>query len=161
MTISVGDTLPELTLKEATPDGMNEATTSDIFGGKKIVLFAVPGAFTGTCTNTHLPGYLENRDAILAKGVDEIVVLSVNDAFVMEAWAKSTGGEGKIRFVADWDAAFTKAVGLDADLSAGTLGIRSRRYSMIVDDKVVKALNIEENPGVAVASGAAALLEQL
>lgn len=161
MTIAVGDTLPELTLKEATPDGMSEATTSEIFGGKKVVLFAVPGAFTGTCTNTHVPGYLEHRDTILGKGVDDIVVLSVNDAFVMDAWAKATHGEGKIRFVADWDAAFTKAIGLDADLSAGTLGIRSLRYSMIVEDKVVKALNVEANPGEAVTSGAAALVEQL
>ncbi len=161
MTISVGDTLPELTLKEATADGMSEATVSEIFAGKKIVLFAVPGAFTGTCSNVHVPGYLENRETILAKGVDGIAVLSVNDAFVMDAWAKATQGEGKIRFLADWDAAFTKAIGMDTDLSAGTLGIRSKRYSMIVEDRVVKAINLEPAPGEAVVSGAAALLEQL
>ena len=161
MTISVGDTIPELTLKEATAEGMSEASTSDIFAGKKIVLFAVPGAFTGTCSNVHVPGYLENRDKILAKGVDEIAVLAVNDTFVMDAWAKATAGEGKIRFFADWDAAFTKATGMDTDLSAGTLGIRSKRYSMIVEDRVVKAINIEANPSEAVTSGAVALLEQL
>ena len=161
MTISVGNTLPELTLKEATAEGMNEATVSEIFGGKKVVLFAVPGAFTGTCSNIHVPGYLENREMILAKGVDTIAVLSVNDAFVMDAWAKSTGGEGKIRFLADWDAAFTKAIGMDMDLSAGTLGIRSKRYSMIIEDRVGKAINLEPAPGEAVVSGAAALLEQL
>lgn len=161
MTISVGDKLPELTIKESGSDGVNEVSTSDIFGGKKVVLFAVPGAFTGTCSNIHVPGYLNNRDAIIAKGVDDIAVLSVNDAFVMTAWAKSTGGEGKIRFLADWDAAFTKSVGMDIDLSAGTLGVRSKRYSMIVDDGTVTALNIEESPGEAIASGADALLEQL
>ena len=161
MTIAVGEKLPEVTLKEATPEGMGEATTSDIFAGKKVVLFAVPGAFTGTCSNVHVPGYLENRETILAKGVDTIAVLSVNDAFVMDAWAKSTGGEGKIRFLADWDGAFTKAIGMDIDLSAGTLGVRSKRYSMIVEDGEVTSLNLEPSPGEAVVSGAAALLEQL
>ena len=161
MTISVGGKLPELTLKETTPQGMNEVSTSDIFAGKKVVLFAVPGAFTPTCHLNHLPGFLENRETILAKGVDEIAVISVNDAFVMGAWAGATGGEGKIRYLADWDAAFTKAIGMDADLSAGTLGIRSLRYSMIVEDGTVTALNVEESPGEAVTSGAAALVEQL
>ena len=161
MTISPGDKLPDATFKEKTPDGMNEVKTSDIFGGKKVVLFAVPGAFTPTCHLNHLPGYLENRDAILEKGVDEIAVVSVNDAFVMGAWATATGGVGKIRYLSDRDASFTKAIGLDADLSAGTLGIRSKRYSMIVEDGVVKALNVEDTPGTAVVSGAAAILEQL
>ncbi|WP_419913595.1 peroxiredoxin [Hoeflea sp.] len=161
MTISVGDKLPELTLKEATSEGMNEVTVSSIFDGKKVVLFAVPGAFTPTCHLNHLPGYLQNRDTILAKGVDEIVVLAVNDGFVVGAWAAATGGEGKIRYLADWDAAFTKAIGMDADLSAGTLGIRSKRYSMIVDNGTVVAINVEDSPGEAVTSGAAALIEQL
>jgi peroxiredoxin len=140
---------------------MNEVSTSDIFSGKKVVLFAVPGAFTPTCHLNHLPGYLENRDTILAKGVDEIAVISVNDGFVMDAWSKATGGAGKIRFLSDWDASFTKAIGLDMDLSAGTLGVRSKRYSMIVEDGVVKTLNIEDAPGQVVASGAAAIIEQL
>ena len=161
MSISVGDKLPELTLKEATPEGMKEQSTSEIFGGKKVVLFAVPGAFTGTCSNVHVPGYLKHRDALLERGVDDIVVLSVNDGFVMGAWAKNTGAEGKIRFLADWDGAFTKAVGQDIDLSAGTLGVRSRRYSMLVDDGVVRSLNVEEAPGAVVVSGPETILEQL
>lgn len=161
MSISVGEKLPELTIKEATADGLNEVSTSEIFGGKKVVLFAVPGAFTGTCSNVHVPGYLQHLDALAAKGVDEIAVLSVNDAFVMGAWAKSTSGEGKIRFLADWDGAFTKAVGLDIDLSAGTLGVRSKRYAMIVDDGTVSVLNVEPSPGEVVTSGAEAVLELL
>lgn len=161
MTISIGDKLPDATFKEKTADGMTETTTNDLFAGKKVVLFAVPGAFTPTCHLNHLPGYLENRDAILAKGVDDIAVVSVNDAFVMGAWEKATNGTGKLRYLSDWDAGFTKAIGLEADLSAGTLGIRSQRYSMIVEDGTVTALNIEDTPGTAVTSGAATLLEQL
>ena len=161
MTIKIGDKLPEATFKEKTADGMTETKVSDLFAGKKVVLFAVPGAFTPTCHLNHLPGYLENRDAILAKGVDEIAVVSVNDAFVMGAWEKATNGTGKLRYLSDWDASFTKAIGMDADLSAGTLGVRSKRYSMIVEDGKVTAFNIEDTPGQAVTSGAAALLEQL
>ncbi|MCY6381654.1 peroxiredoxin [Hoeflea prorocentri] len=161
MTISVGDKLPEIAIKEATSDGMNEVSTGDIFSGKKVVLFAVPGAFTGTCSTVHVPGYLQNRDALLAKGVDEIAVLSVNDGFVMDAWAKATGGEGKIRFLADWDGAFTKAVGQDIDLSAGTLGVRSKRYAMIVEDGTVSALYVEPSPGEVTTSGAEAILDNL
>ena len=161
MAVSVGDKLPEATFKERTSDGMEEVTTADLFAGKKVVLFAVPGAFTPTCDMNHLPGYIEHRDAILGKGIDDIAVVAVNDAFVMAAWAKSSGGEGKIRFLSDWDAGFTKAIGMDADLSAGTLGIRSKRYSMVVEDGVVKALNIEDAPGQATKSGAATMLEQI
>lgn len=161
MTIAVGDKLPDLKLKERTPDGPADISTSDLFSGKRVVLFAVPGAFTPTCSLNHLPGYLENRDAILAKGVDDIVVVAVNDHHVMGAWATSTGGAGKLRFIADWDAAFTRALGMDIDLSAGTLGVRSKRYSMLVDDGVVKTLNIEESPGQATVSAAAAMIGQL
>lgn len=162
MTISVGDTLPASTFKEKGPDGIVDVASNDLFAGRKVVVFALPGAFTPTCHLNHLPGYLENRDAILAKGVDEIAVVSVNDAHVMGAWAKATGGEGKIRYLSDPAAAFTKAVGMDIDLSAGALGgIRSKRYSMIVEDGKVTALNIEESTGAAVTSGAAALMEQL
>lgn len=161
MAISIGDTLPEAVFKEKTSDGMAEVSVNDIFDGKKIALFAVPGAYTPTCHLNHLPGYLENRDAILAKGVDDIAVVSVNDAFVMGAWAQSTGGEGKLRYLSDWDASFTKAIGMEMDLSAGTLGERSKRYSMIVENGKVTALNIEDSPGEAVTSGASRLLEQL
>jgi peroxiredoxin len=161
MTIQIGETLPQATFKEKTADGPVEVTTDSLFKGKKVVLFAVPGAFTPTCTLNHLPGFLENRDAILAKGVDDIAVVSVNDWHVMGAWAQQTGGMGKIHFLADWDGAFTKALGLDADLSGGGLGVRSKRYSMLVENGVVTSLNVENNPGQATVSGAAALIEQL
>lgn len=161
MAISKGDSLPDITFKEATADGMQEVSTNEIFAGKKVVLFAVPGAFTPTCTLNHLPGFLENRDAILSKGVDDIAVVAVNDGFVMGAWAKSTGAQGKVRFLADWDSAFTRAIGMDMDLSAGTLGVRSKRYSMLVEDGKVTELNLEASPGQADVSGAATLLGQL
>ncbi|WP_159947066.1 peroxiredoxin [Rhizobium sp. 18065] len=161
MTIAIGDKLPTATFKEKTADGPVETTTEQLFAGKKVVVFAVPGAFTPTCTLNHLPGYLENRDQILARGVDDIAVISVNDWHVMGAWAQHTGGLGKIHFLADWDASFTKALGLDADLSAGALGVRSKRYSMLVEDGVLKSLNVEENPGQATVSAAAAMIKQL
>lgn len=161
MTIAVGQTLPDATFTTMTADGPSTLTTADIFSGKKVVLFGVPGAFTPTCSNNHLPGYLENHDAILAKGVDTIAVVAVNDVFVMSAWARFTGGEGKIVYLADGSGDFARAAGLDADLSARGLGLRSQRFSMIVEDRVVKALNIEDVPGKAVTSGAAALMEQL
>ncbi len=161
MTISVGDKLPAATFKEKTADGPVEISTDQLFSGKKVVLFAVPGAFTPTCSLNHLPGYLENRDAILARGIDDIAVVAVNDIHVMGAWATSSGGMGKIHFLSDWNAAFTKALGMDIDLSAGTLGVRSKRYSMLVENGVVKTLNVEESPGQATVSAAAAMLEQI
>ncbi|MCM2451084.1 peroxiredoxin [Agrobacterium vitis] len=161
MTIAIGDTVPAATFKEKTADGPVEISTEDLFKGKKVVLFAVPGAFTPTCTLNHLPGYLEQREALLAKGVDEIAVLSVNDWHVMGAWAQHSGGMGKIHFLAEWDASFSKALGLDMDLSAGGLGVRSKRYSMLVENGMVKSLDIEENPGQATVSSAEAMLERL
>lgn len=161
MTISVGDKLPEATFKTLTADGAKSLTTADIFAGKKVVLFGVPGAFTPTCSNNHLPGYLENHDAILARGVDTIAVVAVNDHHVMGAWARFTGGEGKILYLADGNGEFTKSVGLDADMSGGGMGVRSKRFSMIVDDGRVTTINLEGSPGQAVESGAARILEQL
>jgi peroxiredoxin len=161
MTIAVGQKLPDATFKMLTADGANNVTTGEFFAGKKVVLFGVPGAFTPTCSNNHLPGYLENHDAILARGVDKIAVVAVNDHHVMTAWARFTGGEGKIDFLADGNGDFVKALGLDIDLSVGGLGLRSKRFSMIVEDGKVTALNIEDSPGQAVESGAAKLLEQL
>jgi len=158
--IAIGEKLPAATLKTMTADGAKDLTTDEVFAGKKVVLFAVPGAFTPTCSNNHLPGYLENRDAILAKGVDTIAVMAVNDPHVMGAWARFTGGEGKILFLADGSGNFVKSMGLDNDLSAAGMGLRSKRFSMIVDNGVVKALNIETKPGVS-ESGAAKILEQL
>ena len=160
MTISAGDKLPEATLKIATADGPKEVGVGSYFGDRKVVLFGVPGAFTPTCSNNHLPGYLENHDAILARGVDTIAVVSVNDVHVMGAWARFTGGEGKILYLADGSGDFAKAVGLDTDLSAGGMGLRSKRFSMIVEDGKVTALNVETKPGVD-ESGAAHILGQL
>lgn len=160
MTISVGEKLPEATFKTMTPDGGRDVTTADVFSGKKVVLFGVPGAFTPTCNNNHLPGYLENRDAILARGVDTIAVIATNDHHVMGAWARFTGGEGKILFLADGNADFARKTGLEADMSGGGMGSRIRRFSMIVDDGRVTALNVESKPGVN-ETGAATILDQL
>ena len=161
MTIEPGQRVPEATFKTMTADGPANIATGEIFAGKKVVLFGVPGAFTPTCSMNHLPGFIDNYDAILARGVDTIAVVSANDVFVMNAWAKSTGGEGKILFLADGSGDFAKAIGLDADMSKAGMGIRYRRFSAIVEDGVVKAVNIEEAPGKAEVSGAARILEQL
>ncbi len=160
MTISVGEKLPEAMLKRVTDDGAADVGTGEYFAGRTIVLFGLPGAFTPTCSSSHLPGFLENRDAILAKGVDAIAVVATNDHHVMRAWARFSGGEGKIDFLADGNSTFIRALGLEIDMSAGGLGMRSRRFSMIVKDGVVTTLNIEEQRGVE-ASGAARILEQL
>jgi peroxiredoxin len=159
MTITVGARLPAAKFRTPGADGPTDIESADLFDGKKIVLFAVPGAFTPTCSMNHLPGYLDKRDAILAKGVDDIAVIAVNDVHVMRAWSEATGGKGKIRFLADGNAAFTRAIGMDNDM--GAMGVRSKRFSMIVEDGVVKALNVEDNPGKALESGAEKLLEQL
>ena len=161
MTISIGDKIPAVTLKEKTAEGVADINTETFLKGRTVVLFAVPGAFTPTCSLNHLPGFLENRDAIYAKGVDEIAVVAVNDHHVMNAWAKASGGEGKIRFLADGNATFAKALGLENDSTAGGMGIRSKRYSMLIRDGKVVQLNIEEKPGAAETSGAATLLGQL
>ena len=161
MAIKVGDRLPNATFTTMTADGPKPQTTDDIFKGKKVVLFAVPGAFTPTCHKNHLPGFLQNADKIKAKGIDTIAVTGVNDVFVMDAWKKSTGADGKIEFLADGAAAFAKAIGLSLDLSERGLGMRSQRYSMLVEDGVVKSLNIEDAPGKADISGAENLLKGL
>jgi glutaredoxin/glutathione-dependent peroxiredoxin len=161
MTIAVGDTLPQATFRVMTDEGPATRTTDDIFKGRKVVLFAVPGAFTPTCHKNHLPGYLQNYDALKAKGVDTIAVTGVNDVFVMDAWAKATGGAGKIEYLADGNGDFAKALGLALDGTGFGLGTRSQRYSMIVDDGVVRALNVEDTPSRADVSGAEALLKAL
>ncbi|MEF2546615.1 peroxiredoxin [Aurantimonas sp. E1-2-R+4] len=161
MAIGVGDKIPNATLKTKVPDGPADLSTDEIFAGKTVVLFAVPGAFTPTCSMNHLPGFLNHNDEIRAKGVDTIAVVAVNDIFVMSAWEKANDAAGKILFLSDGNGEFTKAVGLDVDLSVAGLGVRSKRYSMIVENGVVKALNIEESPGQADKSSAEALLEQL
>ncbi len=158
MAISVGSRLPETKFTMMTSSGPAPKTTSEIFGGKTIALFAVPGAFTPTCHRNHLPGFIENADALLAKGVDQIVCTAVNDIFVLSAWANATGAQDKIVFISDGNGDFAKAIGLDMDGSPMNMGIRSRRYAMLVEDGVVKVLNIEDAPGKAEKSGAAALL---
>ena len=161
MPIKVGDRLPNATFRIMTPDGPKPKTTDEVFKGKKVVLFAVPGAFTPTCSKNHLPGFVKNADAIRGKGVDAIAVTSVNDPFVQDAWKKATDPDNKIEFLADGSADFAKALGLELDASANGLGIRSKRYSMIVEDGVVKSLNIEDAPGKADISGADALIKLL
>ena len=154
MTIAVGDKIPAVTIK--TTD-MKDISTAEIFGGKKVVLFAVPGAFTPTCSNQHLPGFIEKADEIKAKGVDTIACLSVNDAFVMGAWGKDQGAGDKVAMLADGSADFTKAMGLELDLSGRGFGLRSQRYAMIVDDGVVTALNVEAGGAFEVSSAEAIL----
>jgi peroxiredoxin len=161
VTIAIGDKIPAASLKEKTAEGVNDIDVVDFLKGKTVVLFGVPGAFTPTCSLNHLPGFLENRDAFFAKGVNEIAVVAVNDHHVMGAWAKASGGEGKIRFLADGNGDFAKALGLEIDLSRGGLGLRSKRYSMLIKDGVVTQLNVEDTPGTAETSGAATLLGQL
>lgn len=158
MPITVGDRIPEAKFRVITAEGPAWVSTDEIFKGKTVVLFAVPGAFTPTCSNNHLPGFLRHADAIKAKGVDTIAVTSVNDAFVMEAWKKASGAEGKIEFLADGNGDFAKAVDLTLDISAGGLGVRSKRYAMLVEDGVVKKLSIEQETGKAELSSADALL---
>ncbi|MAM10789.1 MAG: peroxiredoxin [Rhizobiaceae bacterium] len=161
MSIAKGDSLPSATFMELTENGPEKVASDEFFKSKRIVLFAVPGAFTPTCSINHLPTYLENRDAILSRGVDEIAVIAVNDPFVMGGWAKATGGEDKIRYLADPDGAFAKALGMELDLSGAGLGTRSKRYSMLVKDGVVEELNVEDDSGEATVSAAATILSQL
>ena len=144
MTIKVGDKLPSVTLTEATAEGPKPVTTDEFFAGKKVALFALPGAFTPTCSAKHLPGFKQLAGEIKGKGVDVIACLSVNDAFVMRAWAEDQAVGEDIVMLADGGAEFTKAVGLDFDASRFGMGLRSQRYSMIVDDGVVKELNVEQ-----------------
>ncbi len=161
MPIKVGDRLPEAKFRVMGPDGPAARTTDEVFKGKKVVLFAVPGAFTPTCSNNHLPGFLKNADAIKAKGVDTIAVTGVNDVFVFDAWKKATGAGGKIENLADGNGEFAKALDLVLDGSAAGLGIRSKRYAMLVEDGVVTKLNIEDAPGKVENSGAENLLKQM
>ena len=144
MTIQVGDKIPDITLTTMTAEGPAPVTSADLFGGKKGVLFAVPGAFTPTCSAKHLPGFVGNADAIKAKGVDTVACLSVNDPFVMGAWGKDQNVGSNVMMLADGAAAFNTAMGLDWDLSAKGLGVRSQRYVMVIDDGTVTHLAVEE-----------------
>jgi glutaredoxin/glutathione-dependent peroxiredoxin len=160
MTINIGDKLPEAEFAMMTADGQQKVSTDVIFAGRKVVLFGVPGAFTPTCSMNHLPGFLTHLDAIKAKGVDTIACVTVNDVHVVNAWAKHSGADGKITMLSDGNGTFAKATGLDLDLNVAGMGLRNKRYSMIVDNGVVKTLNVEDKSGVNV-SGAGTILEQL
>lgn len=160
MTIKAGDRIPEATLHVMGEDGPKPISTSEIFNGKKVVLFAVPGAFTPGCSNTHLPGFVVNADDIKARGVDTIACVAVNDAFVMDAWGKDQNAD-QLMMLGDGNAEFTKALGLDMDASGFGLGTRSKRYSMIVDDGKVTALNLEPDGAGIQESTAEKILEQL
>ncbi|MDR3489528.1 MAG: peroxiredoxin [Bradyrhizobium sp.] len=157
MTIKVGDTIPSMKLMMATPEGPKETTTDDIFKGKKVVLFAVPGAFTPTCSAKHLPGFVQSADAIKAKGVDTIACISVNDAFVMGAWGKDQGTGDKVVMLADGAAAFAKALGLELDLNARGMGWRSQRYALVAENGVVTHLGVEAPGGFEVSKAEAVL----
>ena len=160
MTISVGDTLPAATFTEMTAEGPRPVASADYFAGRRIALFSVPGAFTPTCSAKHLPGFVEHADAIKAKGVDEIACTAVNDAFVMGAWGKANGVEGKVTMLADGNGDFVKAIGLEMDGSKFGMGGRGQRFAMIVKDGVVEHLFIE-GPGEYRVSAADYMLAQL
>lgn len=157
MTIKTGDTIPSMTLMIAGADGPKEVSTDALFKGKKVVLFAVPGAFTPTCSARHLPGFVQNADAILTKGVDQIVCMAVNDPFVLSAWAKDQGTGDRVVMLADGSGQFTRAMGLELDLVARGLGVRSQRFAMVVDDGRVSHLAIEAPGGFEVSKAEAVL----
>jgi peroxiredoxin len=160
MTIQVGERVPGATLTKMTENGPEQVDSASFFAGKRVAIFSVPGAFTPTCSAKHLPGFVEKADALKAKGIDEIACTAVNDAFVMGAWGKSAGVEGKVTMLADGNADFAKAVGLTMDGSRFGMGTRGQRYSMIVNDGVVEQLNVE-GPGEFRVSSADYMLEQL
>ena len=159
MTIKVGDKVPSVNLAHMTENGPGELTSEELFAGRKVVVFAVPGAFTPTCSAAHLPGFVVNADRIKAKGVDDIVCLSVNDAFVMDAWGKAQNADA-IHMVADGSGEFAKAAGLELDLASRGLGMRSQRYAMVVEDGVVTHLHVDE-PAKLDKSSAESVLELL
>jgi peroxiredoxin len=159
MPIKVGDRLPNVKFRVTTAEGPAWKTTDEVFKGKKVALFAVPGAFTGVCHKQHMPTIVQNVDALKAKGIDTVAVTSVNDAFVQDVWKKASNAE-KVEFLGDGSAEFAKAIDLAADMSGNGMGTRSRRYSMLVEDGVVKKINVEE-PGKFEVSSGDALLKQL
>jgi peroxiredoxin len=160
MTIQVGERIPDMTLTKATDEGPQPIQTGDYFAGRKIAIFSVPGAFTPTCSARHLPGFVERAEELRGKGVDEVACVSVNDAFVMGAWGRDQKAGGKVRMMADGSATYTKALGLEMDLTARGMGVRSQRYSMLVDNGVVKALHVEQ-PGKFEVSDAETMLRGL
>ena len=160
MTIAIGDKIPSVDLNIMTGDGPGGISTDDLFAGKTVAVFGLPGAFTRTCSAKHLPGFVDNADALRAKGIDDIVCISVNDPFVMAAWAKAQNVGDKVLMVADGSAKFARAAGRDTDMSAKGFGVRCRRFSMVVDDGTVKSLQIDE-PGSFEVTSAEVMLGQL
>ena len=157
MTIKVGDKVPSVTMRYLGPDGVKAVPSEEFFAGKKVAVFGLPGAYTRTCSSRHLPGYVANAAALKAKGIDTIACLSVNDSFVMGAWGKEHGADEKVVMLGDGSADFTKAIGLDLDRTEAGMGIRSQRYSMVVDDGTVTQLNIEPSGEYGVSSAEAML----
>jgi peroxiredoxin len=161
MAIQVGDKLPEVTFTVMGPEGPEGKSTAEVFGGKKVALFAVPGAYTPTCHAKHMPGFVERVDELKGKGMDAVACTAVNDIFVLTNWAKDTGADGKVAMLADGSADFAKKIGLEIDLTERGLGVRSKRYAMLVDDGVVKVLNIEETPATVDATSAETLCSRI
>jgi|SRR6185437_9377391 glutaredoxin/glutathione-dependent peroxiredoxin len=157
MTIKVGDKVPSVTLRYLGPDGVKAVSSEEFFGGKKVAVFGLPGAYTRTCSSRHLPGYVQNSAALKAKGLDTIACLSVNDAFVMNAWGKVHGAGDNVVMLGDGSGEFTKAIGLEVDRTEAGMGIRSQRYSMVVDNGVVTALYVEPSGEYGVSSAEAML----
>ncbi len=160
MSIKPGDKIPSTTLHYLGPDGETTISTDELFAGKKVIVFGLPGAYTPTCSAAHLPGFVTFSDKLAAKGIDKIVCVSVNDSHVMSAWGKQHNADDVVFMAADGNADFTKAVGLDQDLSHRGMGIRSKRYAMIVDDGVVSLINVEQ-PGKFEVSDAETMLKAL
>jgi glutaredoxin/glutathione-dependent peroxiredoxin len=160
MTIGVGDRIPEVMLHKATPDGPQPVSTTDYFRSRRVALFSVPGAFTPTCSVKHLPGFVERAEELKARGVDEIACTAVNDAFVLGAWSKHGEADGKVTMLADGNGDFARALGLEMDGAKFGMGLRGKRYSMLVNDGVVEQLNVEE-PGAFAVSSADYMLERL
>ncbi|MEO3413504.1 peroxiredoxin [Roseovarius sp. CAU 1744] len=162
MSISTGDKLPQATLMQIGAEGPETVSLDDKTNGRKVVIFAVPGAYTPTCHSAHVPSFIRTKDALAAKGVDEVICVSVNDPFVMKSWGDATGaGAAGITMLSDADASFTKAIGMDFDAPPAGLLSRSKRYAMLVEDGTVSLLQAEENPGVCEVSGGEALLDAM
>lgn len=161
MTINVGDRIPDVTLKRLGPDGLEDVRTADYFRGRKVVLFGVPGAFTPSCAQNHLPGYIRDADTIKARGVDEIICMAVNDPFVMQHWGEIAGADGKVTMLPDGNGELTKGMDLGMDASGAGLGFRSRRFVMTIEDGIITDLHIEDKAGEVSVSGAQACLARL
>ena len=161
MSIKVGDRLPEASFVTMTADGPAKRSVSEVFNGRRVVLFAVPGAFTPTCHRKHMPGFVAQAAAFKARGIDTIACVAVNDIHVLTAWAKASGAEDKVLFLADGNGEFTKAIGMELDASGFGMGLRSKRFAMLVEDRVVNAIHLEAQPGMAEESSAERLLAVL